>query len=199
MIFRKPLYYFLFSALFLLLVVLIFIPFMAYHQAKIDAGSGIKHQDLVLEALPPVDLSLYIFLVTYGSVISFVILYRKDVLRLGHLLFGYGILLLLRIISMSLLPLSEPESLVNLKDPFLNDLIYPGAITSDLFFSGHVGMLFLLCFLSDYKLIYAFIGIILSLMLLFQHIHYSIDVLVAIPVAYFVVRLVRYFRDSLEK
>lgn len=199
MIFRKPLNYLFFSALFLLIVVLLFIPFMAYHQKKIDAGLGITHQDFVLEALPPVDLSLYIFLITYGSVISFVVLYRKDLYRLGHLMLGYGVLLLFRILSMTIIPLSEPENLVHLRDPFLNDLIYPGNITSDLFFSGHVGMLFLLTFLSDYRLIYTFIGVILSFMLLFQHIHYSIDVLVAIPMAYVVVRLVRYFRLSTEK
>lgn len=87
---------------------------------------------------------------------------------------------------MTLLPLAEPENLVFLEDPFLNELIYSGEITTDLFFSGHVGLVFLAAFLSEKRWYYMVLGSMLAVLLLVQHIHYSIDVLAAVPIAYLI-------------
>lgn len=179
------------AALFLLLCALVFISFMAYHHDKIMQGGGITFHDPVLKLFPGTDLSFFIFLITYGAVLSFVLLHLRQVEKLSWLMSGYGLLLLLRILSMTLVPLNEPPGLVRLEDPFLNELIYPGDITTDLFFSGHIGMLFLITFLSDYKYLYLTAGVILAVLLLFQHIHFSIDIIAAVPVAYLISRMVR--------
>lgn len=178
------------AALFLIICSMSFILFLKFHQSKIMSGGGLDFNDPVLLLFPPVDVSIYIFVIVYGCLVSFILLHLRDPKSLEKMMVGYAILLLLRMLSMTLLPLNEPKGLVPLHDPFLNNLIYPGNITTDLFFSGHIGTVFLIAFFSRYRLIYIILGLILSALLLFQHIHYSIDILMAIPVAYFVARIV---------
>lgn len=187
---KKYLFLFL-SAAFLLVCTIVFIGFMDKHHHMILNKGGIIFEDPVLALLPEIDLSVWIFTLTYGSVLSFVVLHIKDAERLSALMVGYGVLLLMRMLSMTLLPLDEPKGLVPLDDPFLNQLIYPGDVTTDLFFSGHVGAVFLIAFLSTYTRYFVLAGIVLSVMLLFQHIHFSIDVLAAIPVAFCIAYVIK--------
>lgn len=188
---RSKYLYPLAAAVFLIICALIFIQFMEYHHAKIMNGSGIEFDDPVLQLFPRVDVSIYIFIITYGSVVFFTITHLRDPLKLAQLMFGYGVLLLLRMISMTAVPLNEPSGLVTLEDPFLNELIYPGRITTDLFFSGHIGIVFLIAFLSRHRNYFIGAGTILAILLLFQHIHFSIDILFAIPAAYFIALISR--------
>lgn len=74
----------------------------------------------------------------------------------------------------------------------MNNLIYPSNIDADLFFSGHAGMVFILYFLTK-KWWYALLGILLGILLMIQRVHYSIDIIAAIPIALITVRLVDLF------
>ncbi len=86
--------------------------------------------------------------------------------------------------------------MIYLEDPFLNNLVYPGNIDADLFFSGHTALIFILFFLSRNK-VFIILGTLLGLMLIAQRVHYSIDVLAAIPFAYVIVRITEYLTSRL--
>ena len=67
----------------------------------------------------------------------------------------------------------------------LNGQQYP--ITKDLFFSGHTSTLFLMFLITQHKKVKATlltISIIVPILLLVQHVHYTIDILAAPVFAY---------------
>jgi len=183
--------FFIGSALFLSICALVFIPFLDFHEARVDAG-GILFSDPVFQFLPVADCSVFIFSITYGSLVLFLATNFRGSNLVSKFMVSYGILLLLRMITLSVLPLKEPDALIFLQDPFLNNLIYPGNIDADLFFSGHTGMVFILYFLTK-KWWYVLLGILLGILLMIQRVHYSIDIIAAIPIALITVRLVDLF------
>ena len=89
-----------------------------------------------------------------------------------------------RVLTILLVPLDPPGGLITLVDPLSNFFYGAKFVTKDLFFSGHTSTVFLL-FLTipgktDKKL--ALIAtFIVGLLLLVQHVHYTLDVLVWIP------------------
>jgi len=182
----RRIYALLASGIFLGISAFLFSNFLAYHEVKVDA-SGIFFEDVVMDLFPIADVSVFIFGITYGSIVLYAILQYNKPLFATKLMVTYGILLLTRVATLTLLPLKEPDTLVYLSDPFLNNLIYPGDIDADLFFSGHAGLLFSLFFLSR-KWVFAILGVILSILLMVQRVHYSIDVVAAVPFAYIIVR-----------
>lgn len=68
----------------------------------------------------------------------------------------------------------------------MNDLIYPGQIDADLFFSGHTALLFIFFSISR-RSIFALLTIVLAFLLMIQRVHYSIDVIAAVPFAFGIV------------
>ena len=63
---------------------------------------------------------------------------------LTRLVLSYGLLLLFRIVTLSILPLKESDTLVYPEDPFLKNLIYLGKIEAD-FSSADMRDWFLYC------------------------------------------------------
>ena len=105
---------------------------------------------------------------------------------------GYVVVLAVRVITLSLSPLEPPLGLVPLTDP--GALFFYGGIevTKDLFFSGHTATAFLiyLCLQERIEKAVALAAVIvLAVMLLIQHIHYTIDVLAAVPITYYCYQL----------
>ena len=125
-----------------------------------------------------------------GSLILYFILERKKALFLTKLNLSYALLLIVRMITLTLVPLKVPDSLIYLQDPFLNNLIYPGEIEADLFFSGHTALIFIFFSISK-RWIFAVLTIIMAVMLVLQRVHYSIDVIAAIPFSFAIVWLVK--------
>lgn len=84
-----------------------------------------------------------------------------------------------RVLSMYLLPLDPPVENVPLLDPFLYG---ENIITKDLFFSGHIGIL-VLCWLAVnnklLKKIFLLALFFTTILLLLQHIHYTVDLIIA--------------------
>ncbi len=189
---NKAITHLIIAAVILFLMAIVMTYFLRYHQDKIEAEGGIAFDDPILRWIKPGDVSLYIFILTYGSLLSYLFLHIRKITYVTHLMYGYSILLILRIISMTLLPLNEPEGIVRLEDPFLNGLIYDGNITTDLFFSGHLATVLLIAFLSRYRIYFIIAAVALSYLILVQHIHYSIDLLAAIPVSFAIARFVKY-------
>jgi len=94
-----------------------------------------------------------------------------------------------RIITIGLVPLNPPRGLIPLIDPLTN-IFYGGTfISKDLFYSGHTATLLLMscCLPKKVEKSIAFIAAqCVAVMVLIQHIHYSIDVLAAFPFTYLV-------------
>jgi hypothetical protein len=148
----------------------------------IQNRKGFTLHDQLLKILPAVDLSGPIFLLLYLLIaIALVYLIMRPALLLIALQ-AYAILTLCRFITLLAVPLENPERLILLSDPLVDNLLYRNAITKDLFFSGHSSIIFLFGFIVESKLLkwILFIGaIIIATLLLIQHAHYTIDVLAA--------------------
>ena len=90
---------------------------------------------------------------------------------------------ILRCISLYVVPLAPPQGIIPLRDTFLEGSFYGNQVlVKDLFFSGHTANLSLLIFFVDIKWIKYVLGIctfIVAALLLKQHVHYTVDVVVA--------------------
>jgi hypothetical protein len=173
------------------------IQFFAYHQHKIDSGLGVKFYDGVMNMFPRADVSVFIFSITYGALALYLVLFARKIEYFSALAFTFGTVQVTRILTMTLLPLDVPPNIVFLEDPFLNELIYPGNVDADLFYSGHTAFVFGMFFLSK-KYIFLALGIVLGCLLMVQRVHYSIDILAAIPITFGITRLVGRLLPSFE-
>ncbi len=99
-------------------------------------------------------------------------------------------------ISIYLVALDPPDGLIKLIDP-LTSLTYGGRgifMTKDLFFSGHTSNLFMfyLCLQKRRDKLFVLLGcIIVAVLVLVQHVHYSIDVIAAFIITWFLVKGVK--------
>jgi hypothetical protein len=149
----------------------------------IEQREGILLYDPILNLISASDLSLPVFICVWGA--TALLLYRCASSPMIYIkaIYGFVLLLFVRIITISLVPLNAPEGLIPLIDPISN-LAYGRAdyITKDLFFSGHTSSQFLifLCLTNRKDKAIALISTILvGSMVLIQHVHYSIDVIAA--------------------
>lgn len=178
------------SLLFLLVCAALFSLFLPIHEARVDKLLW-YFDDPAFWVLPAKDVSIPIFTITYGTIVAYAILNWKKKYFVSKMAFSYGVLLIFRTLTLTLLPLKEPETIIFLEDPFLNTFIYQGTIDSDLFFSGHTALVCLVFFQTHkWKWLFAIAGLTLGVLLMIQRCHYSIDVLGALPFAYLSVKVV---------
>jgi PAP2 superfamily C-terminal len=146
--------------------------FFAHFINTIEARDGISFTDPILKLFRPINL----------SIIAGLISLLNDPSKLLFVLQTYVVLLIIRIITLSLLPLNPPQNMIPLIDPIVSNLGTGQLLTKDLFFSGHTATMFLLFLvIKNIKLRITFFAffIILAFALLIQHVHYSIDVISA--------------------
>lgn len=163
-----------------LIGIAIFIPsFFSY----IQSVNGHRINDMVLNILPVRDMSLYIFLLIYPVILLSVINLSTQPFLLLKCLQAYCLLVLIRVLTMYLVPLDPESSIINLEDPFVGRLFYNGSvITKDLFFSGHVSTMFLLFLTIPFcplKTIFITATLLVAVFILMQHVHYTVDVIAA--------------------
>jgi PAP2 superfamily protein len=87
-------------------------------------------------------------------------------------------------------PLEPPREMIRLEDPFAAFFLHTQTtfVSKDLFFSGHISTLTLLMLLSVNKYVKAWTiiaTIIVGVLILDMHVHYTLDVVFA-PVASFI-------------
>ncbi len=162
---------------------------------QFEQRKGIQLNDFVHQLLPPKDLSTPIFITTYAVVAVSLFCYLKQPEKLMRGLQMFAVLSLLRTVTIYLVPLEAPANMIFLHDPFANMLLHTPslAVTKDLFFSGHTAAIALLFFMADRNWLkwFCLAGLIASpTMILWQHVHYTIDVIAALPAAYFCYYLV---------
>lgn len=175
---------FIFSFAIIAIVLFYFLRFLIFTENR----KGIVFNDPILNLFPPVDLSVIIFSITY-PIASFgvVVALQKPELFL-KLIQVYTILILLRMLTLYSVALEPPIAIIPLRDALLESTFYTGRKNlKDLFFSGHVSILFVFAFVftnKKLKILFAFAAIIVGVLVLIQHVHYSIDVIAAPVFAY---------------
>lgn len=178
------------SLLFLGIVASCFNLFLRYHEVRADE-IHLLFNDPLFKILPAADVSVFIFSITYGALLLYIVTNRRHNYFIEYGAIAYALLILLRIFTLTIIPLDAPDSFIYLKDPFLNNIIYPGEIRNDLFFSGHVGLIAIFMFITR-KWYFLVLMITLAILVMVQRVHYSIDVIGAIPVAYLTVRFTKF-------
>ena len=171
------------TILFLAVILYIFPKFLIY----VEERQGVTLTDPILELFNPIDLTWLTFGLIYISLIVAIYSFaaKPEVLLLA--LQSYSLLVIFRMMVMYSAPLNAPEKLILLNDPFVQFFGSGEVLTKDLFFSGHTATLFLLFLISDkkyLKIIFLMSSILVGIAVLLQHVHYTIDVLVAPFFAY---------------
>jgi membrane-associated phospholipid phosphatase len=171
-------------SLFLLAVVLTSLAnFLNY----VEARQGVILSDPLLNLFKPIDLTWLIFALIYISIVVAIATLSKNPKRLMFAIQLYTLMVAVRIAAMYLLPLEPPATMIILNDPFVEFFGTGQTLTKDLFFSGHTATLFILFLVSERKIIKAVFlisTIAVAIAVLFQHVHYSIDVFAAVSFTY---------------
>lgn len=147
----------------------------------VERRAGVVLEDPILQALPPIDLSWPIFGIIYGGLVAALVILLRRPEDLLLTLRAYGLLVLVRIAAMWVTPLDPPEGMILLVDPIAG--VGPGgALTRDLFFSGHTATMVLLALGMRHRIervLFFLAALLLAAFLLLQHVHYTVDILAA--------------------
>lgn len=166
-----------------IVVLVLFSSFFRY----IEKRKGIQLNDIVLQNVPAINVSIFIFIIIWSTALLIFIraIQRPEIFL--TFLFSFFFVSITRILTISFVPLDPPHSLIPLVDP-ISSIFYGGSfITKDLFYSGHIATQFLifLCLKKRTDKVLAAISTFsVAMLLLVQHVHYSIDILAAPFAAY---------------
>jgi hypothetical protein len=155
----------------------------------IEARSGPRLHDPLLDLLPSRDVSWIIFFFLYSGVVAGLYANLKKPLRLLLSFQAYVLVMLMRYTTLTLWPLDPPAGYMPLREPVVQLFFTSDGriISRDLFFSGHMSTLLVLIFTVGPSLVrrmLVFFMVILAVLLLIQHVHYTIDILAAPPGAW---------------
>jgi hypothetical protein len=164
----------------------------------IQQRNGIVMQDFILANIPSKNVSTLIFGIIYISVFY---LLARIIRRPKHFVWfawAFNIETFIRFVCIYIVPLDPPMGLVDLHDPLAELFIYGEntAITKDLFFSGHTATMVFVCYFLPHpteRKIAILVTLVLALLLLIQHVHYSLDVLVAPVATWIAIRIAKRF------
>ena len=163
----------------LLCIVLGCLPFFFQY---VELRRGYVLNDFVLKHLPAINVSIPVFTIIWSMVILFFIRSIQDPTLFLTYLYSFVILCFMRMITIYMVNLNPPERLIALVDPISNSFYGKSFITKDLFFSGHTATqwLFFLCFRRKTdKIVGLCCTIAVGMLVLVQHVHYTVDVLAA--------------------
>jgi hypothetical protein len=147
----------------------------------IEERKGYEFPDPLLNSFSPYALSIYTFLLIYSAIVFTLLSLINKPRILLNALQALAILMIVRMLVLYFVALEAPKTMIPLQDPFIEKFFYGQTrITKDLFFSGHVSILCLTIFyIPRYKMLMLFITAVVAVLILLQHVHYSIDVLAA--------------------
>ncbi|HQQ99016.1 MAG TPA: hypothetical protein PLX35_17210 [Cyclobacteriaceae bacterium] len=155
---------------------------------------GIRLQDPVLDMFTPRDWSLIVFFILYASILQTLLMGYKQpkIILVG--LTAYSVVNVFRLITMYGLTLEPPTDMILLLDP-ISSIAYPDkGFAKDLFFSGHVSTVFVLVLVEPNAIARSIKlagTLVMAVLLAWQHVHYSIDLIAALLVAWGAVVLIR--------
>lgn len=161
-----------------------------------EAIQGVKLDDILLNNIKTMDVSIYVFVILYTVVFyNYLFLFAYPRLLVCFFIF-YSSALLIRFTLLTFIHLEAPDYLRYLSDPMLDTITYNGyKITKDLFFSGHMVTIFCCYFAMPNRTIknlFLVGSIALAILLIIQHVHYTIDLLGAYIAVFILYRI--YFK-----
>lgn len=172
-----------------LVIMLAFLPLFF---ATIEKREGVQFHDFVLHRITPYDVSILTFIIIWSmTVFLWIRCLQKPAIFLVAL-YSLILLFVVRMITITLVPLDPPVGLIPLRDP-ISSLFYGGPqvfITKDLFFSGHTStqlMIFYCLEKKSDKIVALLSTITVAALVLIQHVHYTIDVVAALVLTGFIV------------
>lgn len=174
-IYRK----YIWIGLLLLIIVLISFP---YFFSFIEKRNGAHLNDWLLNKIPSTDVSNWVFAIIWSMALLTIIRCIQSPEIFIVFLWGFIVLSLSRMITIIALPLNPPNGLIELVDPISNQFYGSTFITKDLFYSGHTATQFLmfLCLKNRTdKKITLISTIAIGVLVLVQHVHYTVDVIAA--------------------
>ena len=155
---------------------------MAHFLSWVEHRPGVVLADPVLARIPPRDVTWLTFGLVYMGIGTTFLLLLADPRRLVLGAQAYAVMVLLRMGVMSVTPLEAPPTTIPLRDPLVQILGTGEVLTRDLFFSGHTATLALMAFLAPGRASRRFLVLctgLVAVCVLVQHVHYTVDVLVA--------------------
>jgi hypothetical protein len=152
---------------------------------------GPRLDDFAFRFLAPKDWSPVIFALVFGAPALFLFANFSSPEKILVIFQCYVVVNFLRIVSLYLFTLETPEGIIPLVDHFLEKVAYGGnaAFTKDLFFSGHTSTLFIISLAEKrrgLRIVLILSTILIGVLLVWQRVHYSIDVIGALVVTYVV-------------
>lgn len=162
---------------------------------RVEMRQGVAFIDPVHAIMGPVDLTWPIFIMLYGALLVALamLLRHPDALIVG--VQAYTIQVAMRMLMMWAMPLDPPPTMIALTDPIVSSVTSGGPpLTRDLFYSGHVAILVVGSMVMPQRwarIALTVVAITMGVCLIVQHVHYTVDVLVAPFVAMVCVRFVK--------
>jgi len=178
-----------FKATFLISLFVIVVMIFCYTKFLnfVEARDGFSFNDPILMLFNPIDLTWIIFLLLYTALLWGIFKLIRSPIALSGAMQVYTVMMVLRIVAMYLVPFEPPATMISLKDPFVEFFGTGQLLTKDLFFSGHTATMFILYLTAESKKdknFFLLITIAIAVLVLVQHIHYTIDVIAAFPFTY---------------
>jgi hypothetical protein len=154
---------------------------------------GLLVNDKVLNILPTIHCTFYIFVLEYLPIFLSLIWFMFYPEKLIVMVNTFSLIVVLRVITIFLFPLEPPNGIIPLFDPII--YAFTGKMqTKDLMFSGHVAFIVSLSLIHSnkwVKVLFILATIIMSFLLLLQKVHYTLDVIVALPFVYFAYQIAK--------
>lgn len=193
---------------FLTVIFFVVVSLHNFHYLKVwQARQGILIDDIFHSYLVPINFSAPIFLLEYSSLALVLGLLIQQPERMMKGFQAYGLVLFFRTVAVYFVALEAPRDMILLNDPFANLLLHSNDVfvTKDLFFSGHVSGLAVFFLMANNRFVKIYVAIataLVSLFIVWQHVHYSFDVAFAPLAAYVAYKLVYWLdpatRESAE-
>lgn len=150
---------------------------------NVESRQGVHLTDPLHGRVGPINFTWPIFTVLYGALVASLVALRSKPDVVVTALRGYLVLIAFRIVVMWASPLDPPATMIPLTDPFVAMFTGNGTtLTRDLMFSGHVSILCLVAFIVPQQWLRRALFVsaaVVGGMLIAQHVHYTVDVLVA--------------------
>lgn len=152
-----------------------------YFFQQIEQRQGVVLNDPLLALLPACNVSVPLFIMIWSMSALAVIRAVQNPRIFLVFIWSFLLLSVFRTITITLVALDPPAGLIGLADPLSNFFYgHDRFVTKDLFFSGHTSTMFLLYFCLTGrrdKSVALVITFGVALLLLIQHVHYTLDVL----------------------
>ncbi len=157
--------------------------FLVYNETR----EGFSFNDPLLSLFAPVNVTWFTFGMIYFGLLTALISLSFYPEKLMLALQSYTVVVLFRMVTIYFLPLNAPADIIPLRDPFVELFGNGKTFLRDLFFSGHTATMFIFFLTAQnktLKVIFLIGTVLVGACVLIQHVHYTIDVVVAPFVTY---------------